>query len=136
MEIQGGLSNTGGIPIFLRIRAPFCFPKALGAHSQRGGNAQRFALSGIADRGRGFCHLQNTSERKVSFQKQIGEALKSPRHFYLLVGILASSDTFLNVSLSWTPSSRSASFSNPLSPVFQLFLIVFLCSFSTPTNSL
>ena len=40
-EIQGG-SNIGGAPIFLRITAPFCLLKALGAHSKRGGNAQRF----------------------------------------------------------------------------------------------
>lgn len=84
----------------------------------------------------GSCRLQKTSERKVWLQKQTGEALRSPRHFYLLVGILASSDTFLNVSISWTPGSRPASFGNPLSLVFQLFLIVFLCSFLTPTNLL
>lgn len=84
----------------------------------------------------GSCCLQKTSERKVWLQKQTGEALRSPRHFYLLVGILASSDTFLNVSISWTPGSRPASFSNPLSLLFQLFLIVFLWSFLTPTNLL
>lgn len=56
-QISKGVSLIKeGSPFFLSVTA-LDFPKVLGACRQRKGPAQRLVLSGLADRGEGFCCL-------------------------------------------------------------------------------